>query len=321
VSDYRKGAQLFGGNLQKLTFCMPLISGVVGLGCDKLLPIGALNDDIRIELTWEQNNVAVCYSTTTANAGWTIISAELELTIIELSDEGQSMVESVTPFSNPIFLHGNSWRHYVSTLAAQNGGQTSMLVPARFASLKTLVLCPRRSTELTGTTSYSLSSRINPNLTQYWWRIGAYIIPNKMVYLNNSNSTGSYSEAYCEVVRSFHSLTAPQFSSGINFSYYNSQDAANDATIGGGASSTVGGVSQASTALNTYNNAFAIAQELESWANRSDILISGMNTLASQIFFEANIATTGPTVAYTFDFYANYDHILVLQNGLLSVKF
>jgi hypothetical protein len=142
-----------------------------------------------------------------------------------------------------------------------------------------------------------------------------------MVYLNNSNNTGSYSEAYCEVVRSFHSLTAPQYSSGINFTYYNSQDAATDATTGGGASSTSGGVTQATTALNSYQNAFAIAQELESWAQRSDILISGMNTLASQIFFEANIATVGPTVAYTFDFFANYDHILVLQNGLLSVKF
>jgi hypothetical protein len=142
-----------------------------------------------------------------------------------------------------------------------------------------------------------------------------------MVILNNSNNTGSYSEAFCEVVRSFHSLTAPQYSSGVNFAYYNTQDAAGDAGTGGGSSATVGGVNQAVLTTNSYQNAFAIGQELESWANRSDILISGMNTLASQIFFEANIASTGPTVAYTFDFFANYDHILVLQNGLLSVKF
>jgi hypothetical protein len=142
-----------------------------------------------------------------------------------------------------------------------------------------------------------------------------------MVTLSNSNNTGCYAESFCEIVRSFHSLTMPQFSSGINAVYYNAQDAAGDAGTGGGTSATVGGVYQASTGLNSYQNAFAIGQELESWANRSDILISGMNTLASQIFFEANIASTGPTVAYTFDFFANYDHILVLQNGLLSVKF
>jgi hypothetical protein len=170
TTAFRQGTSLYATASQKMTFCMPLLSGTVGLGCDKLLPIGALNDDIRIELTWENQNVAVCYSTTTANAAWSIISAELELTIIELSDEGQSMVESVTPYSNPIYLHGNSWRHYVSTLAAQNGGQISMLVPARFASLKTLVLCPRSATTLTAANAFSLSSRVNPNMTAYWWR-------------------------------------------------------------------------------------------------------------------------------------------------------
>jgi hypothetical protein len=158
-------------------------------------------------------------------------------------------------------------------------------------------------------------------MTAYWWRIGAYIIPNKMVTLSSVNNTGCYSEAFCEVVRSFHSLTAPQYASGIPATIYNTQDAATDNTTGGGVSAALGGVTIASTALNSYLNGFAIAQELESWAQRSDILISGMNTLASQIFFEANIASTGPTVAYTFDFFANYDHILVLQNGLLSVKF
>jgi hypothetical protein len=322
AGSYRIGLPCYATVSQKLTFCMPLISGTVGLGSEKLLPIGALSDDIRLELTWESQNTAVCYNVTTANLiAWSIISAELELTIIELSDEGQSMVESITPFSQPVFIHGNSWRHYVSTLAAQNGGQISMLVPARFASLKSLALCPRRATELTAQNAYSLSSRINPNMTQYWWRIGAYIIPNKMVNLYNSNNTGGYGEAFCELVRSFHSLTAPQYSSGMGFDYYNTQDAANDVSIGGGTSATVGGLTLASTTVASYQNGFAIAQELESWAMRSDILISGMNTLASQIFFEANIATVGPTVAYTFDFFANYDQILVLQNGILSVKF
>ena len=41
-----------------------------------------------------------------------IISAELELNIIELSDEGMSIINSMTPFNQPVYLHGNSWRHY-----------------------------------------------------------------------------------------------------------------------------------------------------------------------------------------------------------------
>jgi hypothetical protein len=50
-----------------------------------------------------------------------------------------------------------------------------------------------------------------------------------------------------------------------------------------------------------------------------------MNTLTSQIFFEANAGwgTTPQTnqVAYTLDFYSNFDMILCLENGILSARF
>ena len=72
-------------------------------------------------------------------------------------------------------------------------------------------------------------------------------------------------------------------------------------------------------------NAFAIGQDLECFANKTDLLLSGMNTLTSQIFFEANIgwgiASQAPTVAFTLDYYANYDLILVLDSGILTAKF
>ncbi len=53
-------------------------------------------------------------------------------------------------------------------------------------------------------------------------------------------------------------------------------------------------------------------------------MLAGMNTLQSQVFFECNIgnaAAAGPATAYNMDFFAWYDHIIVLENGLLSVKF
>jgi hypothetical protein len=41
----RAGLPIYGG--QSLTFCIPILSGCIGLGCDKLFPIGILKDDIR----------------------------------------------------------------------------------------------------------------------------------------------------------------------------------------------------------------------------------------------------------------------------------
>jgi hypothetical protein len=79
-------------------------------------------------------------------------------------------------------------------------------------------------------------------------------------------------------------------------------------------------VTSAVVGLASHQYAFAIAQELEAFAQRSDLLLSGLNSLSTQIFFEIN-CNTAPASVYTLDFYANYDHILVLENGLLSVKF
>ena len=36
-----------------------------------------------------------------------------------------------------------------------------------------------------------------------------------------------------------------------------------------------------------------LALELELWNQRSDVMLSGMNTLSQQVFFECNIANMG----------------------------
>ena len=45
------------------TFCLPIFSGVIGVLSDKMLPIGLLADDIRIEITFETLALAVCQTT------------------------------------------------------------------------------------------------------------------------------------------------------------------------------------------------------------------------------------------------------------------
>ena len=118
-------------------------------------------------------------------------------------------------------------------------------------------------------------------------------------------------------MKSWHALNHCEYGTSLSFVEYNVADAAvaADQVISG-----IGGVN-ANTAYGSYQNGFAIAQELESFAQRSDVLISGLNTNSSTVFFEGNI-TTAPTVAYTLNMFAAYDHILVIDpNGLISVKY
>jgi hypothetical protein len=303
------------------TFCIPIVSGVIGTLAEKFLPIGMMGDDLRIELSLEGVTQSVAYGTTTVPGtlttgsngySWNIINVELECCIVELSDEGMTMVNNVTPFSEPVYLHSSTYRHFVSTLPSGSSGMFSTLVPARFSSLKSLALCPRRADEITGLSSFSLGSRCNFQCASAWYRIGSFLVPQKPITLVNSSSTGSFAEAFMETLRSFHALNNYLVSTSIPIAYYNVNDAAlSDGSI----------VTAVSTTTNSYKNAFALGLELESFALRNDVLLSGMNTLSTNVFFECNLNSTAPAKTYTLDFYAFLDMIVVLQDGILSVKF
>jgi len=309
---------------QQQTFCMPILSGTIGLGAEKFLPLGKLSDDIRCEFTFETQNVAVVYNNSSSTAAWSVVDFQLELAIVELSDEGESMVNQYLSPEHPIYIHGTSWRHYSSTLPASTSGGVSYLVPARFGSLKTLFVAPRRSTEITNSQAYSLSSRINPNFAQYWWRVGSALIPAKYVTLENTSSTGAYAEAFMELQKAFHSVSTPANASVLPANIYNVADGGSNAfsnsAVLNPTSFTVG-VQPIQTANSSYRNGFLIGQELESFALRSDVLLSGYNTLSQQVFFEAQINTAIGATAYTLNFFACYDQILVIENGIMSVRF
>ena len=144
--------------------------------------------------------------------------------------------------------------------------------------------------------------------------IGGVLVHTFYLRNLNANTTGGYAEGFAEIQKSWHSLNHAEYASSMNYSTFNTADIV-DATCG---------VTAVATGTSSYQNAFAIAQELETFAQRSDVMLSGLNTLSYQIFFEANIgntAGTGPAAAYTLDFFGCYDIILVLDAGLLSAKF
>ena len=312
----RQGAKIAAGN--QLTTCMPILSGLVGCLAEKYLPL-SLADDIRLEFTIENNNLAFVYAAApTAGVSWSISNMELELCIIEMSSEGMQMIESQTPFSQPVYLHASSYRHFTSNLPTSTTGQVTHLVPARFASLKSLHCLPRCATQTTSSTSYSLSSRVNPNITSYQWRIGSLLVPQKQVNLKNSNTTGAYAEGFMELQRAWHATSHAEYAGSCGAYCYNIADAVDTAT--GDGASGYNTVQVASTGAASYINGFAIGQELEVFAMKNDSIMQGVNTLGAQVFFEFQV-DTGVTATYTFDYYAFFDCVFIVVDGLISVKF
>jgi hypothetical protein len=317
----RAGVQIVGGGGQQ-TFCMPILSGTIGMGSDKYLPLGMLSSDVRCEFTLEANNTAVTAAALTAN--WSVISFEIICSIVELSDEGYAQVLSISPPSSPIYLHGISWRNYVSNIAAASSAN-SILIPARFASLKNIFFHFRPTGNVTALTLLSLSARSNPQISAWNLRISGGLIPAKQCILESAGTTGGYAEGAIMIQESFHSLGSPDLAPGVNLTFYNVRDTAaiagtpvivmpNAATTQAAAAPAV--VSTGAT------SAFALGIELETFSNKSDVIISGINTLADNVYFEYTSLGGGagnvPTIMNAF---AVYDQILVLQNGVLTARY
>lgn len=293
------------------TYCVPLVSGLLGIGSSgQMVPIHAIQDVLRLELLLEQQTQAFCQlGSTNSSPAYSIINAQLELCYVEIGQEGMALINSMSPPSNPTFIVGTSYAHYVNTIKSGTTGVYSCLVPSKLASLKSIHCLPRRSTEINSASSYSLSSRVNPNLDYFVYKISGTQFPQVPVWLQNSSTTGGYGEALTELQRCFASLIGTDKATLLNYNNYHVGITANAGT----------GVVALSTGTESFKNAFAMGLDLELFSSK-DTIINGLNCLSESMYFEANISAD-PGADITLDFYSQFDQLYVIdQTGYVSSR-
>lgn len=294
------------------TFCTPLLSGLLGLGSNgQAIPIHKIQDVLRLELLLETQAKAFCQLGSIATLPpYTVINAQLELTYVELGQEGMDLINSMSPPSNPQFIVGTSYGHYTNIIKTGTTGLYNCLVPCKNASLRSLHCLPRRNTEITSSSSYSLSSRVNPNIDYFNFIVSGTSVPQSPIFLTNASSTGGYSEANIEIMKCFGSLIATDKGTLLNNNNFNVAATGNTST----------GVFAVSTAAESYKNAFAIGIDTELYNPQSGVIVNGLNCLAESTYFQANI-TTNPGDDFTLDFISLYDCVFILdQSGYLSSR-
>jgi hypothetical protein len=301
------------------TFTLQFFNGILGVNASKCFAVGLLNSPVRIECYLAANDDALYSGLAGAGCTYQITNVELICTFIELNED--------IPHdkSQPIYISTKSWRQASTYMPSSTSGEFTTLLPFRFASLCGLYGRFLNQTTAVqganGTAAYRKGSSINPNFSSYYFRCASQIIPNKPVYLINGSLVGTGSEGYAELLKSFHALSTSIGNSAIPFASYNVC-----ATATQGWSGPYIPASKTNGTIDTHANAFAIGLELENFSNRSDTILSGISTLNTQIFFTANInsgatAGGGNNYNYTAHFFANYDAILVIQDGVMSAKF
>lgn len=303
------------------SFSLPLLSGVIGINASKMLPVGKLANPIRVEMYLAANDDAIYYGTSGAGATWQIINVEFCACYVELQDDN---LDQVLAPGEEEYISTTTYRQASTYMPSATSGEFTTLLPFRAASITALYARFRNfGTAVQGannTAAYRKGSSINPNMSYFYFRIGSSLYPNKPIYCNNGSLVASGSEAYAELLKSFHALSSTIGNTALTNSSYNVA-----ATASGGWAVNYGPASKA-TAIDTHANAFAIGLECQSFSNRNDTILSGISTLNSQIYFTAGInsgVTAGGTGNhnYTIDFFAAMDMVLILRDGILSARF
>ena len=209
-----------------------------------------------------------------AGAAWQIVNVEFCATYVDLYDD---VMQDMFHQGIPQYISTKTFRHASSYLPSATAGEWSTMIPFRAASLTALYARFRNQATAVqgadGTAAYRKGSSVNPNFSSYYFRVGSSLMPNKPIYLTNGSLVGGGGEAFAELLKSFHSLQSSIGNSALINNQYN---VATTAASGWSAAFAPG--SKAST-QDTHNNAFLIGLELESFSNRSDLILSGVSTL------------------------------------------
>jgi hypothetical protein len=290
---------------------VPLISGILGNGCSKYLPIGAIANDLRLEIVLAPAVEALVSVSTTAN--YQVLEAVLILDVLELGDEAQGMIDQMT--GGNYVISGETYRN-AQTVLQGSSSQDSVLLPFRFSSIKSLLWAFRPVTAQASVLQAGMNSRFNPfdSATQgtscsVQLRAGALYIPNAPIKYS--------AELFTELQKAYHRFGSQSQGSSMTWSTW-SRTAPLTSLVPSNAGST-------GTDFDSFYPAYArdigsafFGLNLDSVSGKSELLHSGINTLNQNLFLDMTYATALPSAQTRFDAFAHCDMILQIQDGVIS---
>ena len=274
------------------TYTIPLISGVIGSLCSKFTPLTAMSAaPLRLEVTWAslENGIQ------TADAGftgWTVQDCQIIGDIIQVDPEGEALI--VNSVGGNFEVNTTMYRQ-ASGIVTAGSGTSSVLLPFRFSSLKSVLVahCEQGNSSVL-TNMYT--SRSRANLTSFQLRIGSSLYPQNAVQAGTVGELPA--EVLMETLKCFHhQLSSIQVGIGCNKFNFN--------------------IERGRTAHGTY----LAAMELESGGGGDSSKVeAGINTLTTGIWFQGQYAPV-TAAGYELSSYAYYDCRLSCQSGTCRALF
>ena len=320
------------GQIVSDTYCINLVSIVGSLCSANYFPLFACSSAplrVEIQLVGQMQNFVNQKTVATAQSTMAITNCEYIAQFIELGDEAMRGVYGALG-SEPMQLVMPEYRNYQynATLISNAQTQINMPIPAKFSSLKSLLISCRD--QGTGAPTLFPTSSVSQGIQQYQFRLGSQVVPSK--------PPDTLQEMFEEVLKAVGSISDLQHSPSIekfSYSLYNSTSSTAAAqTLGSNgaflvsvdAPATTTATSLYPTAVSVSNNnsgAFYVGLDLENYCAASkDGIFSGYNSNTDDIFWVPTFQTViGGNPQMRFDAFACFDQVVIFQDNTAFVKF
>jgi len=281
-------------------FAINLISLVGALSGDKYLPLWEMTAaPLRLEIVLKPTLVSslLYVAGGSTSPTFTVTGVNYVAEFLELPDSAVAAIKAGS--SSPMQVVLPSWRSYTNSAPIVPAGtQVSFPIPAKFSSLKNIVVATRNSS-FVASADYFPMAHCKFGMTSYNFRVGSEVLP--------STAPTSIPEIYNEALKCFGSLADLNLQPSIDLVSYQQDVPTNVSTLTG-ASVNDSGSFIAGIDLEIYQN-----------ADKSSIF-SGTNTNTSDIFFIANHTPSG-NVTIVQTAFACYDQVLVFENGVCYSRY
>ena len=279
------GRTIVGDDTVGVRVAIPLYSAVLGTMAQTHCPAV---DGMRLRITFAQPDYAlkeVVSVAGTTSCRYQLSDISIEADYIDVLPQVYQQI--VMESGGVLKCHGTGVGGFQTTMTV--GTQNTLLIPARYSSLKNYFTVFRLSTAFAHDQN-TIGARVQPNLKQYQYRIEGKSYPSTAV-----SALGGGGEVMAEVVKCFHALHSTQLDCVFDADDYKDENL-----------STTG--------------AFVIGLDFEHEGGSSSI-ITGMDTLNSNTFLELQ-GDGGNLSASTVNTFALHDLIVEfnMMDGTVNVS-
>jgi hypothetical protein len=266
----------------------PLYSGCLGMGAEQYMP---MVDGIRVKLTLATSANALVISANTAV--YKLSNIQLQLEVMDF--DSATMSALVAQGGGILKQHMVCVNNYQSTIAASTAN--SILIPARFSSVKALLVAFRLQTNLSAPLTENVpGARILPQIASYYFQVDGANVPSVPVLVAESSTKVYAAEALAEVIKVFGATNSAQFQTVFKEAQYE------DLTGTG------------------LDGSFLIGLNFESQDSAGSALISGRDLNSSNVYL--NLTHYAAATASVCDAFALYDAVVSynMMDGSVSMS-